>query len=404
MADKKKRSIANNVDFKVIIDFGANSFNPKKLYKGKVIYHPQTKKTDDVNITADKITINGHRGKTDAFKSLDEWNNLSSFYKSTVYDVMLSSLIFYYLKNFETAMQINSITFILNDNEDEKITKQGTDIKFFDSKKQNLLSDTSVNVLNCDVVFKKSTIGKCFFNSSLYLLQAEHENTLFHAFERLWRSFNLIYNFHSGSTSDADGLKRIIQFIIKNNEQFKSSLDFLTSIDEEMLNTFRWEKLINNSVARKNFVDLVSGYKDSALLKIFNTKKSWIQKKRDGLKNKFEKEFNATSDNEKNLKKKQKIKNEIKALENLNLDFKITNKEIDDDEKIFEYLKLILQHYIYFVRCSYFHGSQNDSKYELFKNQKTNELDFINKFLAKLIVDCLNNINQLNPKAIKVEN
>ena len=66
-----------------------------------------------------------------------------------------------------------------------------------------------------------------------------------------------------------------------------------------------------------------------------------------------------------------------------------------EDEKLSDFLKLILRNYIYFVRCSYFHGSKNDDKYKLFTANNNLELDFINSFMSQLIIDCLADIENL---------
>ena len=90
------------------------------------------------------------------------------------------------------------------------------------------------------------------------------------------------------------------------------------------------------------------------------------------------------------LQRRKNLKEEeIEALERNKL-----NTSISLDQKTEDYLKLILCNYIYFVRCSFFHGELNDAFFHLFTTTKLkDEFDFINSFLVILLIDCYKNFN-----------
>lgn len=385
----RKKSIKSNVKFCIEITL-LYCDSKQTLFESDVVYHTQTQKTDHITINTNDIIIKGARCDTKAFVSFQKQNDLADFYKSTIYDQMLKSLLFVYLTTKKVPV-IGSIYIILNDDEESKIIKTNTEINFLTGKSLKLFDNLQFDI-DGKKIFEKNEKGKCFYDSSLFLLQANHEDSQFHAFERLWRSFNLIYNMHSGSTKDAVGLDKIIDYIKANQSHFTSSITKLISIEDSVFDFLRWEELITNSVKRNNLVELVSDYKTERIINIFKSREKWLLKCRNTILDKKRQEL---SNKEQGSDRYKKLQTQIAALSSTDF-YRNTIIEVPtEDEKLSDFLKLILRNYIYFVRCSYFHGSKNDDKYKLFTANNNLELDFINSFMSQLIIDCLTDIENL---------
>ena len=385
----RKKSIKSNVTFN--IEIAIDNFESKQpLFESDVVYHTQTGKTDHVTIYTNKIIIKGKRRDTNAFISFQKQNDLTEFYKSTIYDQILKSLIFFYYAT-KKAPIITSISFILNEDKDSITIIEKTEINFLIGKSMKLFDNIQFNI-DGKKIFEKDKKGKCFYDSSLFLLQANHESSQFYTFERLWKSFNLIYNMHSNSTIDSEGLDKIIKYIKSNPTHFKSSTTKLLSIEDDTFASFRWEDLIKNSLKQDKFKVLFSDYKTEKIQNVFKSRAIWLKK----IKNKIlEKKRNELSNNQKESKSYEKLQKQITTISSIDFYEKTSIKEPTEDEKLSDYLQLILRNYIYFVRCSYFHGSKNDNKYKLFTRNNNPELSFINSFMSQLIIDCLVNIDKL---------
>lgn len=385
----RQKSIKCNVTFCIEIAMQTCD-NNQILFESDVVYHSQTQKTDHIKINTNGIIIKGKRSDTKAFISLQNHNDLTEFYKSTIYDQILKSLIFVYLAT-KKAPVIESISFILNDDENSKIIKTTPEINFLTGESLKLFDNIQFNI-DTKKIFEKNKKGKCFYDSSLFLLQANHEDSQFHTFERLWRSFNLIYNMHSDSTKDAVGLDKIIDYIKANPSHFTSSIKKLLSIGDEVFNSLRWEELITNSVKRGTLKELVSNYKTERIINVFKFKEKWLIKCKDKLLDKKRQELSRKQPGSTNY---NSLQTQIDALSSTDFYGNTIITTSTEVERLSDYLKLILRNYIYFVRCSYFHGSKNDDKYKLFTANNNLELDFINSFMSQLIIDCLTDIENL---------
>lgn len=385
----RQKSIKCNVTFCIEIAMQTCD-NNQILFESDVVYHSQTQKTDHIKINTNGIIIKGKRSDTKAFISFQNQNDLTEFYKSTIYDQILKSLIFVYLAT-KKAPVIESISFILNDDENSKIIKTTPEINFLTGESLKLFDNIQFNI-DTKKIFEKNKKGKCFYDSSLFLLQANHEDSQFHTFERLWRSFNLIYNMHSDSTKDAVGLDKIIDYIKANPSHFTSSIKKLLSIGDEVFNSLRWEELITNSVKRGTLKELVSNYKTERIINVFKFKEKWLIKCKDKLLDKKRQELSRKQPGSTNY---NSLQTQIDALSSTDFYGNTIITTSTEVERLSDYLKLILRNYIYFVRCSYFHGSKNDDKYKLFTTNNNLELEFINSFMCQLIIDCLADIENL---------
>lgn len=96
---------------------------------------------------------------------------------------------------------------------------------------------------------------------------------------------------HSGSTKDAVGLDKIIDYIKANQSHFTSSITKLISIEDSVFDFLRWEELITNSVKRNNLVELVSGYKTERIINIFRSREKWLLKCRNTILDKKRQEL-----------------------------------------------------------------------------------------------------------------
>lgn len=369
---------AANINFKISIIINSANKSDEVLFDDEIFYHFKSDNTDKICIKNSSIEIIGHRDSTLAFKGFTEAENLNNFYKSTIYTQILRSLIFYCYKTSECP-KIASITFVINNDEKNKIVKSKDEINFLGKfvGKSTLLDFSK---LNAKRIFERGDAGKCFFDSSLYLLQALTEENEFFRFERLWRSFNNIFNYAGQTHTDSDGLKNIKEFIKNNDRSFALSLNFLTSIDTKLLYSLRWKECILYQIHQgKYFFDSIREYSYPTIVEIFKSREDWLEQ----IKNQYKKY--ATKNNNKDILKA------VNSLEQLPAYFSKLTEDNSKGKKNEDYLTLIMRWYIYFVRCSYFHGNKNDRKYSLFKDPLLSELQFINEYLQLLIVDCLSN-------------
>ena len=395
--NQKSRRITKKVDFEIKISFD-NSVSEEISLSKQIQYYKKTPKFDTVSIKNCEISIKGHRDTTKAFLSIKEWRqdeencDLNQFYNSTLYDEIIESLAFYYL--YTGDFSLKNIYIELNN--ETKFEFDKNDISLFSTSPTMIFSLRKFE--NADKVFEK----KEYLNSALYLLQAKHEQNNFYAFERLWKSFNAIYRFYSGDKQDAQGLEKIAKFIKNNSEDFKESLELLKNED---INIFRWNSFIQNCVEQENLADVVeSNYSSKEIRSVFEYRKDFIEKKKNELLKKLEKKLDKCSNNndssKDNTKKKEFLQKKIGNLKKMKIPPTLTSSKKPNTEVLNqEYIKLFLRYYIYFVRCSFFHGGKNDAKYNLFKvSRYDNELEFINKYLSCLICECLNAFEKLDPK------
>lgn len=130
------------------------------------------------------------------------------------------------------------------------------------------------------------------------------------------------------------------------------------------LTSFRWAELILNISGKNgNTNELSSGYSCEKIKNVLIN-------------------FDIDSYTGEDKKVLEKFKKELENNKNINKNEK--NEE-------YEYLKVFLQNYCYFVRCSFFHGGKNDAKYTLFKvSNYDKELELINEYLSCLVSEFLN--------------
>lgn len=360
--NQKSRRITKKVDFEIKISFD-NSVSEEILEPKQIQYHATAKNKDLVSIKTDEIFIKGFRNETKAFESLKEWKDLWKFYSSSIYDDILKSLVFYQLKEIITP-KITQITIILNEDKENPIVESKEKIAYFQSINKKKVLDNIF--INCEKIFEFGKKGNAYLNSAFYWIQSKYEKNKFYEFERLWRSFNGLYNYFTNGTSDAKGLEKVIGIISANKELFSESLSKLKKLP---FDNFRWAAMILNYESRKEkneYKELISLFSKDEVKKIIEQ-----------------------------LDKEDYDKDKLKKM--TEFDKKVeNNKAIIEEEK---WLKLFLRYYIYFVRCSFFHGGKNDAKYNLFTvSRYDNELEFINKYLSCLICECLNAFEKLDPK------
>jgi len=366
--NQKSRSITNNVNFEITISFD-NSVSEEILEPQQIQYHATAKNKDLVSIKTDEIFIKGSRNETKAFESLKEWKDLWKFYSSSIYDDILKSLVFYQLKEIITP-KITQITIILNEDKENPIVESNEKIAYFQNVNKKIVLDNIF--INCEKIFEFGKKGNAYLNSAFYWIQSKYEKNKFYEFERLWRSFNGLYNYSTNGTSDAKGLEKVIGIISANKELFSESLSKLKKLP---FDNFRWSAMILNYETRKDRKIKNNKTEYENLISLFS-------------KEEVERIIEQLDKEDYDNDKFKKMTEFYKAIEN--------NKATVEEEK---WLNLFLRYYIYFVRCSFFHGGKNDAKYNLFTvSRYDNELEFINKYLSCLICECLNAFEKLDPK------
>lgn len=347
-----------NIDFSIIISLVDNSTVSKEYkmvyFQGKSKKGKTIEKRDNIQLCENKIIISGYRESSDIFYNLEN-NEFQTLYSSTLYKIIIKTICNYIILSkkllFIEKININYNQFSLEFSA-EKI--------YLFSKNEHKTNIPGIETIDSDFLFSNNNKSKKFFDSFLYFVQALNEKESYYKFERLYRALNILMNYQGNTNKDAQALKALTELCSNNKENFTRSIKYLLNPDINIYDKFRWSSFIKNKHNRKNQpIEILTIIKDSYLISII------LQRK-------------------KNLKEE-----ETEALERNKL-----NTSISLDQKTEDYLKLILCNYIYFVRCSFFHGELNDAFFHLFTTTKLkDEFDFINSFLIILLIDCYKNFS-----------
>jgi len=340
--------------YRVVIDFLSN--DDTVLYEGDFPYYSKKKYTDHVVIKKSSIEISGQRN---ANVELDEITNI---YKSTLYDQVIKSLLYYFVI-LEEIYSIQEIR--IYKNEEEHIVPNN-EINFF-SKVQ--ISDVKyLDRVKLRVIFDSEHKSKLILRSLFYWFEAVSSGNEITRFERFWRAFNILYVYCGKSKKDFYGLINIRKYIIDNQSDFENTMKKVQHISTSDLRMkFRWRNLILNDYETiektQGYHDFVLRYTDKRVMKLFRELGLY--------RNKF-------------LKQKGLFRN----VEN-----HISDMLTEQNDKKIELVALIIVKYSYFLRNKYFHGEYNENFYNLFQKTKNDdEFILVNEVIRIFLIELINSM------------
>ena len=347
-----------NIDFSIIIKLVDNSTVNKEYkmvyFQGKSKKGKSIEKRDDIQLCENQIIISGHRESSDIFYNLEN-NEFQTLYSSTLYKNIIKTICNYIILS-KKLLFIEKINMNYNHFSLEFSAEK---IYLFSKNKQNT-NIPGIEAVNSDFLFSNNNKSKNFFDSFLYFVQALNEEESYYKFERLYRALNILMDYQGNTRVDTQALNALTELCSANKENFEESINFLLNTDMNIYDKLRWSNFIKNKHNWRNRpIEIITTITDSYLISILLKR-------------------------QKNLKEE-----EIESLERNRLSDSISNEMRIDD-----YLKLILCNYIYFVRCSFFHGELNDAFFHLFTTTKLkDDFDFINSFLIILLIECYKNFS-----------
>lgn len=348
-----------NIDFEITIFLteksNVNSTYEMEYFRGKTKKGKNIVKKDKIILSENKINISGHRETSDIFFNLES-NEFQTLYSSTLYKNIIKIICNYIILS-------RKLLFI------EKILIKYNQFSLeYDSQKIHLFAENDKtppvipNLENVDssFLFSSNKKSKKFFDSFLYFIQALNETESYYQFERLYRALNILMNYQGNTISDKNALDALKDLCSRNKENFESSINYLINTDANIYDKLRWSNFLKNKHNRKDrAIEILGTITNPDIISVIFRRR-------------------------KNLKDE-----EIECMER-----NISSTTISWERKFDEYLDLILCNYIYFVRCSFFHGELNDAFFHLFEATKLkNEFDFINQFLILFLLDCYKNFS-----------
>lgn len=342
-----------NIDFTIIL-FLTDKSKVNQEYEMIYWQRKTLTKKDKIELSENKIIISGHRENSDIFYNLEK-KEFMTLYSSTLYKNIIKTICNYVILS-KRLLFIDKISISYN----QFSLEYGSEEIYLFSKNDKIVDMPKLDNVDTSFLFSNDEKSKRFFNSFLYFIQALNEKESYYKFERLYRALNVLMNYQGNTIKDADALVAIKNLCSKNKEKFENSINYLFSPSIDIYDKLRWASFIRNKHNRKNKpIPILTTITEPYLISI-------LLKQNENLK-----------DEETEYMKRNK-----------------SNEPISYEKKFDEYLELILCNYIYFVRCSFFHGELNDAFFHLFKTNKLqDELCFINSFLTIFLLDCYKNFS-----------
>jgi len=217
-----------------------------------------------------------------------------------------------------------------------------------------------------EIILQETEKGNAILNSLSYYLRGISSTEKFYKFERFWRSLNSIFRFHSNSDSDFEGIRKLRELIIQNQDLFPETINLINQYSLDSLrNTFRWRGLILNdfptSSHTKSFSEFVKRYSDKRIMELLLMTLP------------YRKDFLVS----------QGYYTDVLSHINNN----ISNNTRNDGELV----ALIALKYTYFVRNKIFHGEIPESAFKFVDTKEEDEIKNLNQILESLNKELINN-------------
>ena len=346
----------NNYTIEILFDIESRT---RSIFVGQVPYFGSASFSDDIKISNDKIIVEAKRS---AIIALD---NIFYNHFSSLYNQILKSLLYYYA----STRKFSKITSIkISRTRSQKTLEE----KIFKANQFNQVLDSSfklnyqIDQTRLQELFNETPKGQTILIAVSYLLIANTSLNGSDKFEKLWKSFNKLYNHIAGDNKDFNCLRYLRQFVIDNPNILNLSANKVSSLTTNKLrNAIRWRGMLldnyDTEAKTESFRDFVIRYSDKRIMEILLETKYGYRET--FLKNKGF--FNAVDTH---------IQNSINA--NLNNDNEVVS--------------LLTGKYMYFIRNKTFHGEKVDSSFRLSVNKEDNELKFLNSVFEPYLIDLIN--------------
>lgn len=329
------------------------------LFSGNAQYSGSFSYFDEIRISTTAIDIQSRRSSKISLGSIFYNHN------SSLYNQIIKSLLFYYASN-RKFIEINNIS--ISRTRNKKILES---IKFKKAEFKQILNQSfvlkhKIEKESLSELFNENPSGKSTLLAISHLLIANTRTSPGEKFEKLWKSFNVMYRQIGNHNHEFQCLKNLRQYIIDHPEITKLTTRKITDIKKDDLrNNIRWREMILNNFENEtkttSFKDFVLRHSDKRIMEI-------ILETNYGYREQFLKNKGYFDIVDSHIKKH-------------------INGNTKNDNEIVTFLT---GKYMYFIRNKTFHGEKIDSTFRLTANKEEKELKFLNSILELYILDLIN--------------
>ncbi|WP_411824679.1 hypothetical protein [Leptospira sp. 'Mane'] len=340
-------------EIKIEVNFPKKS-KRKTIFKGKADYKFSKGNQDEIEIYTDLIKITAKRSSKIDIKSILKNP------KNTIHTNLIKSLILHYLSNNEHKILKIEIS-------------NGKNIETIPGKqiKQPLLSKVSwpIKIRNDlgTILFEENIKSTVILNSLSHMISAMNHNDPFPKFEKLWKSFNILFMHIGGKTKEFESMKEFKIYLMKNESKFNFTKNITIPFNAyELRSRMKIKEMIFNNYSPdtklKGYSDMIQRYKNKKICSLLLETLVYKEAKL----------------------KLLHLYNDAKT----HLDKYSVNGN-DDEIEVTSFISLI---YLYFIRNKLFHGERLDPTFQILDNQEKDEMEWNCQFLTLLNFETINQI------------